>query len=281
MDLSEVLLYLDLIKKVKNRAPELPELKMMLYNLHNYDEVSIFLYKMLEYKNISHRFISGNLIHFIEDYDDCLKLKNYILQNPTLRNYPIIFKHQIKLADSKEEALKIIQEARDMGHRIPEEWAGNYNSKWRIIKRQKEWRENISVEEMQQLYEEFSIMKGDYFKNLPLEQLKESLQNEQKELGQNPKIPQAGNFTRSVYIKEFARKVAKGVCQLCEKKAPFLDKYGIPFLEVHHIHYLSKGGSDTVDNVVALCPNCHRRIHQLELVEDTIKIKKKALLHMD
>ncbi|AMQ05903.1 HNH endonuclease [Sporosarcina psychrophila] len=80
-----------------------------------------------------------------------------------------------------------------------------------------------------------------------------------------------------MYVKEFARGAAKGICQLYDNEAPFLDKQGNPFLEVHHVHYLSKGGSDTMDNVVALCPNCHRKIRQLELEEDVNKITEKAL----
>ncbi|MED3822084.1 HNH endonuclease, partial [Priestia aryabhattai] len=79
-------------------------------------------------------------------------------------------------------------------------------------------------------------------------------------------------------IKEYAKKMAQGICQLCDKEAPFLDKQGNPFLEVHHINYLSNGGEDKIDNVVALCPNCHRRIHMLEDEEDFKKILKKTSL---
>ena len=32
---------------------------------------------------------------------------------------------------------------------------------------------------------------------------------------------------------------------------------GKPYLEVHHIIQLAKGGPDTIKNAVALCPNCH------------------------
>ncbi|WP_296863638.1 HNH endonuclease [Thermosyntropha sp.] len=28
-----------------------------------------------------------------------------------------------------------------------------------------------------------------------------------------------------------------------------------------HIEWLSRGGTDTIDNTVALCPNCHRKMH--------------------
>ncbi|WP_306234570.1 HNH endonuclease [Burkholderia pseudomallei] len=35
----------------------------------------------------------------------------------------------------------------------------------------------------------------------------------------------------------------------------------ITFLEVHHLRKLADGGSDMVTNAVAVCPNCHRRLH--------------------
>jgi 5-methylcytosine-specific restriction endonuclease McrA len=55
---------------------------------------------------------------------------------------------------------------------------------------------------------------------------------------------------------------AKGTCEYCEKAAPFIRKSDkTPFLEVHHKIPLAKGGEDTVENAVALCPNCHREMH--------------------
>jgi 5-methylcytosine-specific restriction protein A len=38
-------------------------------------------------------------------------------------------------------------------------------------------------------------------------------------------------------------------------------KDGMPYLEVHHVKQLKDGGSDRIDNAVALCPNCHRKAH--------------------
>ena len=52
-----------------------------------------------------------------------------------------------------------------------------------------------------------------------------------------------------------------GLCELCKKPAPFAGLDGAPFLETHHIHSLAKGGPDVVENVAALCPNCHRASH--------------------
>ena len=55
---------------------------------------------------------------------------------------------------------------------------------------------------------------------------------------------------------------ANGKCELCGCKAPFIRKKdNTPYLEVHHRDPLSSGGPDTVDNALALCPNCHRKIH--------------------
>jgi 5-methylcytosine-specific restriction protein A len=57
---------------------------------------------------------------------------------------------------------------------------------------------------------------------------------------------------------------AKGVCELCGSVAPFRKPDGEPYLEVHHVKPLAKGGPDTTSNAAALCPNCHRRCHLSE-----------------
>jgi 5-methylcytosine-specific restriction enzyme A len=55
---------------------------------------------------------------------------------------------------------------------------------------------------------------------------------------------------------------AKGVCEACAAPAPFTRSHnGEPYLEVHHRVYLASGGKDTVENAVAVCPNCHRMAH--------------------
>jgi 5-methylcytosine-specific restriction endonuclease McrA len=69
-------------------------------------------------------------------------------------------------------------------------------------------------------------------------------------------------FVRDPAVVAFALQVAKGVCGDCEKPAPFDSKRtGLPYLEVHHKKTLAAGGEDTIDNVIALCPNCHRKRH--------------------
>ncbi|HDX9238818.1 TPA: HNH endonuclease [Klebsiella michiganensis] len=75
-------------------------------------------------------------------------------------------------------------------------------------------------------------------------------------------------YKRSPYVVAEVLLRANGKCQSCLRDAPFLKGDGTPFLEVHHIEWLSKGGEDSVENAIALCPNCHRQAHYgaLELV---------------
>lgn len=55
---------------------------------------------------------------------------------------------------------------------------------------------------------------------------------------------------------------AQGHCEQCKSKAPFTRRRDwTPYLEVHHIVQLSQDGDDTVENAIALCPNCHREQH--------------------
>jgi 5-methylcytosine-specific restriction protein A len=66
---------------------------------------------------------------------------------------------------------------------------------------------------------------------------------------------------RDPKVKAWVLDAADGYCENCGQPAPFVQEDGTPFLEVHHIKWLAEGGSDTVTNAVALCPNCHRRFH--------------------
>lgn len=62
-------------------------------------------------------------------------------------------------------------------------------------------------------------------------------------------------------------------CQRCGKKNSKL--------EVHHIQFRSKGGSNRMDNLVTLCCDCHKRIHSGGLLFDK-KIKSfKHASHMN
>ena len=67
---------------------------------------------------------------------------------------------------------------------------------------------------------------------------------------------------RDPKVVQFTLQRANGICELCDSPAPFT-KHGNdqPYLEIHHIHQLADGGPDRPENTVALCPNCHKRVH--------------------
>jgi len=75
---------------------------------------------------------------------------------------------------------------------------------------------------------------------------------------------------------ERTKQRARGICQLCGRKAPFNDKQGNPYLEVHHIIWLSRGGADKLSNTAALCPNCHAKMHIVDDDKDIALLLERA-----
>lgn len=61
-------------------------------------------------------------------------------------------------------------------------------------------------------------------------------------------------------------------CQYCKTKKGTL--------HVHHIVYRSNGGADTLDNLITLCKECHKKLHkgELQTFEKKLKGEKKGLL---
>lgn len=98
-----------------------------------------------------------------------------------------------------------------------------------------------------------------------------------------PRTTETTVYYRDPYLKELIKRIAEGKCQFCGSDAPFKDKNNEPYLEEHHIIRLADGGSDTIDNVVAICPNCHRKVHVLDdeiiriTLEDIAKQNVKRL----
>lgn len=77
---------------------------------------------------------------------------------------------------------------------------------------------------------------------------------------------------RNPWVSTYVKRLAKGFCDLCNEHAPFSKKSGVPYLESHHVDWLARNGLDVIENCVALCPNCHRRMHVLDLPDDRKKL---------
>ena len=107
---------------------------------------------------------------------------------------------------------------------------------------------------------------------LTLEELKSKASKSQSKPGS--RVATTTTYQRDPNVVNYTLKRATGICELCEQPAPFKKKNGDPYLEVHHVEQLSKGGDDTIENAVALCPNCHRKMHSLGLKSDIEKLTK-------
>lgn len=118
--------------------------------------------------------------------------------------------------------------------------------------------------------------KTRYFSSEQVEDdLEEQIKNSKKDnpsvrknrLKEAPKIPEqiqilSVGFKRNPDVITEVLLRANGLCERCNINAPFTRKKdNTPYLEVHHKTTLSNGGEDTIENAIAICPNCHRELH--------------------
>lgn len=107
----------------------------------------------------------------------------------------------------------------------------------------------------------------DEFNSEVIRALKESPGNRKRQLDKAPKKPgkkivETTIYIRNPYVVAEVLDRANGTCERCKSIAPFKRKSDdSPYLEVHHRVPLSENGDDTVENALALCPNCHRELH--------------------
>jgi len=52
-------------------------------------------------------------------------------------------------------------------------------------------------------------------------------------------------------------------------------------LDIHHMEYVSEGGSNSADNLLPLCPNCHALHHSGEIPRESIRTWKMLLLSLN
>lgn len=67
-------------------------------------------------------------------------------------------------------------------------------------------------------------------------------------------------FVRDRQVRNRVKERAMGFCEYCSQRG-FEMGSGTLYIETHHIIPLSEFGVDTDSNVIALCPNDHRRAH--------------------
>lgn len=72
----------------------------------------------------------------------------------------------------------------------------------------------------------------------------------------NERIVTTRRVQRNPIVIKYVKMRANGYCELCGKKAPF-EYNGEPYLQYDHLIPVSAGGKESIDNIVALCPNCN------------------------
>lgn len=97
-------------------------------------------------------------------------------------------------------------------------------------------------------------------------------------------VAEVSLYNRDKQLTQYVKERVNGYCECCGKEAPFIKGNGEPYLEEHHLTPLSKGGADTIENVCAACPNCHRELHYginkntiMKEVENRISLKIKKI----
>lgn len=83
-------------------------------------------------------------------------------------------------------------------------------------------------------------------------------------------------FVRDPEVRRQVIARANGQCEFCGELG-FERIDGSHFIEAHHIIHLAKQGPDTLDNVIALCPNHHREAH-FGKDGESFEVKLKAQL---
>ena len=94
-----------------------------------------------------------------------------------------------------------------------------------------------------------------------LEELRQLALTAANEASQAPSQGKRNVYQRSRDVRNYVLARAQGKCEGCGTAAPFFRQDGTPYLEPHHLRRVSDGGPDHPAHVIALCPNCHRRVH--------------------
>ncbi|WP_319202174.1 HNH endonuclease signature motif containing protein [uncultured Ilyobacter sp.] len=168
-----------------------------------------------------------------------------------------IFRGEVKLVDKPFQEEQIDVE-------------DNLRKVWIFPLKIKNVEKDIQLKDLENIIEK----RENKIRKLSDEQLIKNIANSRKV--SSKRNVETTTYERNQHVVEYAKRRAKGKCELCEEEAPFLTKDKQPYLEVHHIQWLSNDGEDSITNVAALCPNCHRKMHALDLEIYKSKLNEKV-----
>lgn len=142
--------------------------------------------------------------------------------------------------------------------------------------------EAIGFDNIQEIIEDsFTEKEGKYFETVSEDELYKKAKEQGTKCKSSGKVTTTKIYDRDPQISAYVKKRAQGKCDLCGEVAPFLDKKGNPYLEEHHVVRLADGGEDTMGNAVALCPNCHRKVHILNSKELNTSLQNRLAAYIE
>lgn len=89
-----------------------------------------------------------------------------------------------------------------------------------------------------------------------LDQISEEIKKEPKEI----RVIKAYRLARNAKLSKLIKEEASYKCQICGAK-PFKKSNNQPYAEAHHKEELSSSKIDHPDNMICVCPLCHKIIH--------------------
>ena len=72
-------------------------------------------------------------------------------------------------------------------------------------------------------------------------------------------VPEQKQIRRNLELPCLLKELYGFRCQVCG--FDFKPRYGVPYSETHHVIWMSRGGVDHSNNLIVVCPNHHRIIH--------------------
>ena len=72
-------------------------------------------------------------------------------------------------------------------------------------------------------------------------------------------VPESKQLKRNLELPCLLKELYGFRCQVCG--FDFKPHYGVPYSETHHVIWMSRGGVDHSNNIIVVCPNHHRIIH--------------------
>ena len=84
-------------------------------------------------------------------------------------------------------------------------------------------------------------------------------------------VVESVEYERSRWLADSLKSYYLHRCQICSND--FEPSYGVRYSESHHIQYLSESGLDISQNLIVLCPNHHRIIHETRAEFDRAELQ--------